>query len=169
MDDLELKQWEEILRKMDTKEPVAQAFQERLNDEVTSCVEEILFKNDNGKNLGFPWYDVTGSSQALIQQIPQSIQLNTLQNQLVNNRKCNQQSNPLVNCHHFWGTNSAASTPSGFQNPMYTSQQNSLDHDPQGPLVTNMSQDITSKPEKQAPFDQANLLSGKYTKYLGFQ
>ncbi|CAM4538871.1 unnamed protein product, partial [Lepidochelys kempii] len=172
MDDLELKQWEEILRKMDTKEPVAQAFQERLNDEVTSCVEEILFKNDNGKNLGSPWYDVTTSSQALIQQIPleqipQSTQLNRLQNQLVNNRKCNQQSNPLVNCHHFWGTNSAASTPSGFQNPMYTPQQNSLDHDPQGPLVTNMSQDITSKPEKQAPFDQANLLSGNILSTLG--
>ncbi|CAM5148311.1 unnamed protein product [Eretmochelys imbricata] len=172
MDDLELKQWEEILRKMDTKEPVAQAFQERLNDEVTSCVEEILFKNDNGKNLGSPWYDVTASSQALIQQIPleqipQSTQLNRLQNQLVNNRKCNQQSNPLVNCHHFWGTNSAASTPSGFQNPMYTPQQNSLDHDPQGPLVTNMSQDITSKPEKQAPFDQANLLSGNILSTLG--
>ncbi|KAM7154181.1 uncharacterized protein RBU57_011814 isoform 2-T2 [Macrochelys suwanniensis] len=172
MDNLELKQWEEILRKMDTKEPVAQGFQERLNDEVTSCVEEILFKTDNGKNLGFPQYDVTASSQVLIQQIPleqnpQSTQLNRLQNQLANNRKCNQQSNPLVNCHHFWGANSAASTPSGFQNPMYTSQQNSLDHDHQGPFVTNMSQDIASKPEKQAPFDQANLLSGNIPSSLG--
>ncbi|CAM4539116.1 unnamed protein product [Lepidochelys kempii] len=40
MDDLELKQWEEILRKMDTKEPVAQAFQERLNDEQSHQNEE---------------------------------------------------------------------------------------------------------------------------------
>nr|XP_023967851.1 aryl hydrocarbon receptor isoform X2 [Chrysemys picta bellii] len=173
MDDLELKQWEEILCNMDTKKPVAPGFQERLNDKVTSCVEEILFKKDNGKNLGFPRYDVTASSQALIQQIPleqipQSTELNRLQNQLVNNRKCNQQSNPLVNCHHFWGANSAAATPCGFQNPMSTSQQNSLDHDPQGPLVTNMSQDITSKPEKQARFDQANLLSGNILNSLGF-
>ncbi|XP_067404731.1 aryl hydrocarbon receptor-like [Emydura macquarii macquarii] len=167
MDDLELKQWEEILLKMDTEKSVAQDFQERLNDEVTSCMEKMLFKTNNRKNLGFPQYDMAASSQALIQQIPQSTQLNRFQNHLVNNTKCNQQNNPAVNFHHFWGANSAASAQPGIQNPMFSSPQNSVDHDHQGPLATNMSQDIASRPEKQAPFDQANLLCGNIPSSLG--
>uniref|UniRef100_A0A8C8S5T7 PAS fold-3 domain-containing protein n=1 Tax=Pelusios castaneus TaxID=367368 RepID=A0A8C8S5T7_9SAUR len=172
MDDLELKQWEEILLKMDTEKPVAQDVQKRLNDEVTSCIEEMLFKANNGKNLAFQPYNMMAPSQTLIQQIPleqipQSTQLNRLQNQLVNNTKCNQQNNPTVNFHHFWGANSAASSQPDFQNPMYSSPQNSLDHDHQDSLATDMSQDIAFRTEKKARFDQANLLSGNIPSSLG--
>ncbi|XP_019378926.1 PREDICTED: aryl hydrocarbon receptor-like [Gavialis gangeticus] len=172
VDDLQLQHWEETLLSMDVDEPVAQDFHKYLGDEVASYVEEMLYKKDNGKNMDFPQCSATASSQAIIQQIPlqqiqQSSQLSTLQTPLRSNVKCSEQNTPPGYLQHCWGTEPSISALPVFQNPMQFLPQNTLGSDPQVPVVAATPKNLFSRPKKQTPFDQPDLLRGNISDPLG--
>ncbi|NXC19442.1 AHR protein, partial [Corythaeola cristata] len=84
VDNAELQQWEEALLSLCAEKPPAQEAGERLGTEVTSCVEQILFREDAGKTMDFPCCGVSA---------------------------CNEENSAVAHVQHCWASNSAFQAP----------------------------------------------------------
>ncbi|NXX52883.1 AHR protein, partial [Scopus umbretta] len=65
VDNAELQRWEEALLSLDAEEePPSQEVGERLGTEVTSCVEQMLLREDVGKSMDFPHCSASSCNEA---------------------------------------------------------------------------------------------------------
>ncbi|NWH66255.1 AHR protein, partial [Geococcyx californianus] len=54
VDNAELQQWEEALLSLGAEEPPSQEAGERLGNQATACMEQVLLREDSGKSMDFP-------------------------------------------------------------------------------------------------------------------
>ncbi|XP_007659179.2 aryl hydrocarbon receptor-like [Ornithorhynchus anatinus] len=164
VDDLDLQQWEDSILKMDIDFPASQDLQERLNQGLSSYVEEMMLFRDNGKNVDFP--TVSGvTSPPPLQQIPlESCQHSTQPNQLPSQFPVpSKRKEPSYPQPHFQDYPSSYPTDPalpGFQTPAHGLPQQSVGCNQQAPVLSELQQNTLCNAQEQMLFDQSHFING---------
>ncbi|NXK50155.1 AHR protein, partial [Chauna torquata] len=128
VDNAELQQWEDTLLSLGAVEPPSQDTGERPGSEVTSYMEQMIFREDAGKSMDFLHCSASSCSEA---------------------------GSSAAHFQHCWAMNSAA--PLAFQDPPQPQAAGAQGQDAVVSLASVMSEGSSAQPEQQVLFNPASL------------